>query len=51
MIRQHGRLDFDEFFDVFGEYFASKKEKYGNIDFESTEREATCFICPVETKN
>ena len=48
MLRQHGRMDFDEFYDVFGQYFNGKKQKYGNFQLESNEREATCFICPSE---
>ena len=44
-------MNFDEFYDVFGHYFSNKKLKYGEISFESNEREATCFLCPVENWN
>ena len=42
-------MNFDQFLDVFAHYFISKKQKYGNIEFENTERDATCIICPSES--
>ena len=49
LFKQQGRMDFDKFFEIFGKYFENKKQKYGEIEFENTERDATCFICPSES--
>ena len=49
LFKQQGKMDFDHFFDIFGHYFVNKKQKYGEIEFENTERDATCFICPSES--
>ena len=41
-------MNFDEFYDVFGQYYNEKIQKYGDLQLESNEREATCFFCPTE---